>query len=176
MGTSGSALELSGKLRAAGTGIERATLEGVREAAFAGKEILNAAIAGAVGPERRMSNVGRAKGGARIGAFYTAPKSTANPTALLAFRGPVALADQPQSAHTIAPKGSRSDGRSKTGRRRRGAKGMVFPDGGVRNQPVRHPGTPGKDFVEPGFDRVKAVAPEIVRRAERRALAKVFGL
>ena len=176
MGTSTSAVELAGKLRAAGTGIEKATLDGVLKAALAGKDILNAAVVVAVGPERRMSNVGRAKGGARIGAFYTAPKSVSTPTALLAFRGPVTLADQPQQAHTIGPRGTRSDGRSKSGRRRRGAKGMAFPDGGVRNQPVRHPGSPGKNFVEPGFDRVKAVAPEIIRRAEHRALAQVFGL
>lgn len=169
MGSSSSAGELAAKLRAAGRGLEHATREGVREAAIAGKAIFEAELVGAVGG-RRLSGVGRS--GAKLGARFTNPTSTSNPTAIVMYTGPAHLANSGTRPHEIGPRGRR---RGKSGRRLKGGQGMVFPDGGVRSEPVQHPGTAGKNFFPDARDRVAAAAPGIIRRAESRELRRVFG-
>ncbi len=169
MGTSGSAGQLAVKLRAAGKGVERATLEGVREAAIAGKAIFEAELVGAVGG-RRLSGVGRK--GAKVGARFTNPTSTVNPTAIVMYTGPVHLVNSGNRPHWIAPRNANHFGNS----RGKGAHALYFPDGEVRGFAVFHPGTAGKEFYPTARERLQAAAPAIMQRAENRELRKVFGV
>lgn len=166
MGTSSSVAQLERKLSTAGVKIKGATREGVREAAWAGKRIFEAELVGAVGG-KRLSGVG--KSGARVGARFTEPSFDASPTSILSFTGPVHLASSGTRPHWIAPRNS-AFGRGG----RNGAFALYFPDGEVRAFPVFHPGTPGKNFAPRAMDRVREIAPQVMARAERRALASVF--
>lgn len=168
MGASGSASELAGKLTAAGERIQGTTREGVREAAIAAKAIFEQQLIGAIGG-RRMSGVGRS--GARVGVRFTNPTSNVNPTSIVRYTGPVHLVNTGTRPHWIAPRNNNSFGRS----RGKGAFALYFPDGEVRGFPVFHPGSAGKNFFPRARDSASEVVPQVIARAERRALVSVFG-
>lgn len=161
MGSSASPAELAGKLEAAARGIEDGAREGVREAAIVAKGIFESAL-----PARSMSGVGRS--GARLGARFTNPTSTTNPTSIVRYVGPVHLLNTGTRRHLIGPKGWR---------RGRAAGRLKFTggDGQVRTGVVEHPGVRGQRFFPNVVDRVQAAAPEQIKAAQRRALLKVFG-
>ena len=167
MGTSASAYELAGKLELAGQRIQGSTREGVREGAIAAQAIWEAELFGAVG-RRRLSNVGR--GGARVGVRFTNPTSDVNPKSIVRFVGPVHLVNSGTRPHWISPRNANSFGRS----RGKGAFALWFPDGEVRAFPVFHPGTAGKQFFPRARDRAAEVVPQVIARAEHRALLSAF--
>lgn len=141
------------------TTIPRAQRDAVFAAAMAAKESFIAAAAGAgLRPGVKLRGVG--KSGASWGVGFSI-KGQQNPTALVAFRGPVHLVNNPTKPHTIAP-------------RRKGVRAVPRGDG-TFSASVPHPGTRGKHFFDPAKAQVEAQTPAILAGATRRALLDNFG-
>lgn len=150
------ARQLAAKFEKASSDLKAAPRNGVFQAALVGKALF-VAEAGAKGlaPTSRIAR-GRWSVGFDI-------KGTTNPTALVKFRGPVHLVNNPTKAHEITPRG-----------RRRGAKRALATPHGVFAR-VQHPGTRGKRFFESGRPKVRKAASEVFERTTRVALTKNFG-
>lgn len=147
--------------------------DSVGKAALALKRSVQANLVAAVGPELRMSGVGRrstaSRGGAKVGVRYDI-KGTRNPTALLRMFGPAHLIERDTKAHTITARARTTTAR---GRRRRGARVLVFRGGGFATS-VNHPGTKGKRVWERGIRTATPVAMAHLRGAVGRSLSEVF--
>ncbi len=141
------------------TTIPRAQRDAVFAAAMAAKEAFIAAATGAgLRPGVKLRGVG--KSGASWGVGFSI-KGQQNPTALVAFRGPVHLVNNPTAAHRIAA-------------RRKGIHAVPRGDGTFAAS-VEHPGTRGKHFFGPAKAQVEAQTPAILAGATRRALLDGFG-
>lgn len=141
----------------AATALPLAAREAVFALALLGKEHqLAAARARGVGD--RLSGVGRS--GARLGVGFDV-KGETSPTALLRWRGPAHLVNNPTRAHEIAA------------RRRRGSGAVLkLPDGYAPKVP--HPGTAGKHFFEAGAEATSREAGRVLQRETHRSLARHF--
>lgn len=130
----------------------------VTEIALAAKtDQMTAARAAGVG--ERLRGVG--KRGAKVSVGFETIGNFANPAAIVKWRGPIQLVNDPTSSHIETP------------RKRRGAKATLkLPDGFRRE--IHHPGTTGKHFFEAGVEVTKAKAPAVLKRGTHRALAKHF--
>lgn len=115
------------------------------------------AAAAAVGVHDRLRGVGQH--GAKISVGYTIVGFT-SPTAIVAWRGPAQLVNDPTAAHDIKP------------RRGRGHKAVIVGDGVVARSHTE--GTRGKHFFEAGADATRVAAPAVAQRGVHRALLKHF--
>jgi hypothetical protein len=145
----------------------------VGRAALVLKTSVQANLISAIGPDYRMSGVGRrstaSRGGAKVGVRYDL-KGTRNPTALLRMTGPAQLVERDTKPHTITARG-----RTVTvkGRRRRGASVMALGNGRFATS-VSHPGTKGKKPFERGVERAAPAAQRILRGAVGQSMREVF--
>lgn len=165
----------------------------VGKAALVIKTAVQANLVSALGPNQRMSGVGRrstaSKGGAKVGVRYDV-KGKKNPTALLRMTGPAQLVERDTKPHTIIPRSvGRVQGR-RTKDNRRAAKqnlydalfGGTFGGGGkplaLGNgrfaMRVQHPGTKGKHPFERGVERARPAAERILRGAVGTSFGEVF--
>lgn len=157
---SASAADLAAKCAATGSRLTAVPRAGVTEAALAAKGVMlaEAAKAGAT----RLSGVGRK--GARVGVGFDV-KGGVNATAIVSYRGPAHLANNPTRPHEITPR--------KGGRGRQGKRALSTPDGAFAR--VQHPGTRGKQFFEAAAPKVAAQTRAIFRQEVRRQLVSVWG-
>lgn len=134
MGTTHSVATFSRKIVKAAEATEVHAREIVLEGAQTAKvDLLAAAAAHGVKPGGKIA-------GGRWGVHYDLIPS-ATPKALVAFRGPFHLVENPTKSHQIGARGTSSA--AKGLRRRKGAKALRFKDGGFASV-VTHPGTQGK--------------------------------
>lgn len=141
MGTSRSAAEFSRKITNLATVTARTQRIAVEAGALTAKEIMVA--------EAGLSSSSRVAG-AKVSVGYDV-RGFSNPTALVRWRGPFHLVDNPTRPHTI-PK-------SRRGR----AKRLKLPDGGVRAS-VQHPGTSGKRSFPRAAAKAKIAVPRVMAR------------
>jgi hypothetical protein len=184
MGVSSTPQELSRKLTAAGHLLEtRTTREVVEKSALRIKRTAETQRNRAVGGDGRMSNVGRSRGGARLGVRYDL-QGTATPTALVRATGPWQLIERATRPHRITSRyarGSRSR-RSRAGqfgpviaaREVRGdRRAVILTPWGYRRY-ARHPGTRGKRPWEIGVRVAMRNIGRDVQRPVADALRAVF--
>lgn len=151
------ARQLAAKFQQAADDFKKAPREGIFKAALAGKGIMVAeAAAAGLSPGSRIAR-GRWSVGFDV-------KGTDNPTALLRFRGPVHLVNNPTKAHEIAPRS-----------RRRGSQKRALATAYGPFARVQHPGTRGKRFFESSKPKVERVAAEVYERETTGVLRKQFG-
>lgn len=113
----------------------------------------------AVGPDLRMSGVG--KRGAKVGARYDQAAGSAS--ALVRATGPVHLIENDTKPHKISPK------------RRRGSRGALsIPGVGVRAS-VNHPGTRGKKPWAKAVAKARPKVGGIVAAETNKAMRGAFG-
>lgn len=119
----------------------------------------------AVGPEQRMSGIG--KRGARIGARYDVFSTGDEVFALVKATGPAHIVERDTKPHSLAPRQKRR----KPGRKRRV---LVIPGVGVRAY-AKHPGTKGKHPWEKGVAVASRQVGKAAQREVHELLVKVFG-
>ncbi len=174
MGTSTSVTQFSRKISVGGSkAVSEAVRDGVQKSALAGKRIFLANMG-----TRRLRNVGRSKGGAKVGARYDlGAVSPSDAAARLYYVGPAHLLNNPIQEHAIYPRGVRvRDGESNkvTKRARKGGgQGLVMPDGQIRVY-ANHPGTAGKHFFEKSVPQVEAARRRIMRQELASSMRKQF--
>ena len=131
------------------TQLQRATAKAVRAASLTVKDETVGTLRQAIGPDERMSNVGRTIAGARLSVrFNLSDLTTANPSALVQARGPWQLVENQTRAHTIRPRR----------RRARAAGGAAVATPWGPRAYVIHPGTRGK---KPWARGVAAAEPKV---------------
>ena len=150
MGTSTSGAEFSGKIARFAVEISKLPRTASYENAKLGKAVMENAVQ-AMAPGGRLAGVGRR--GAKIGARYTV---YADGNCQISMRGPVWLVEENTSAHTIAPKRTRSS---------KALKGANF-DHPYKGS-VQHPGTSGKHVWVRTRDQV---LPPLLRTNITRAM------
>ena len=146
MGTSTSAAQLSQKITKMATVTQRRQREVVNQGALTAKEIMLAEAA-----SRGISPGSRIAGG-KWGVGYDV-KGFNNPTALVRYRGPFHLVDNPTKAHRIGPKR----------RRGRGKKAVAF--NGIVRRSVQHPGTRGKKSFPAAKKKAERAVPIVMSRS-----------
>lgn len=172
MGTSRTVNQFARKIEGGGTqAVTEAVRKGVMDSALAGKGIFLANMG-----TRRLRNVG--KGGAKVGARYDAgATSPSTAAARLYYTGPAHLINNDTKAHSVYPRGAQvrdgDTGKVTKRRRKGGAQGLRFPDGGIRVH-ANHPGTTGKKFFERSVPQVEASRRRIMRAALAKAMRSAF--
>lgn len=195
MGTSTSATQLARKFDAAALALrERSPQEIVRRITVKAKQNAEAERNRAVGGDGRMSHVGRAKGGTKLGVRYDYDKTnTATPQSLLRATGPWQLIENNTAAHVITSRYGGGSRRSRTARaefvgpqftgrgRNRKLKSRTGGDRrAVLNTPfgyrrsALHPGTRGKHPWQKATLKTKRDARREVSPPVRDALVAVF--
>lgn len=124
------------------------------------KTVTLASLRVTVGPELRMSGIG--KKGAKVGVSYDV-KGYKNPSVLVRALGPVHLVERSTKPHRI-PK-----------QNRRKKKYAVVPGVGVREH-ANHPGTHGKRPWGRGVDAALPAVPRIIQAGVHQALKDTFSL
>lgn len=158
MGTSASSGQLGAKLAGFGTKMPAITRRATGEAALAAKAIMlsEAARAGSL----TLSGVG--KNGSKIGVGYNV-RGGLNATAIVQYRGPAHLANNPRKGgYEIRPRS----------RGRQGKRALSF-NGDARASSVGG-ATRGKKFFEASQPKVAAQTPLIFNRELNRGLRSVF--
>lgn len=123
--------------------------------------------------------------GKRASVGYDVSDSPSGARAVVRWRGPVHLVNNPTKPHEIRPrafKGTR--GRGKRAQRAAGllaAFGLDAREGGTINiagigprARAMHPGTPGKHFFQAGKATAEKIVPGIYKREATTTLAKTF--
>lgn len=146
MGTSRSAAEFSRKITKMATVTQTRQRETVNMGALTAKELM-VAEAGS-----RGVTPGSKIAGGKWGVGYDV-KGFNNPTALVRYRGPFHLVDNPTKPHRIGPK-----------RRRGKGKQAVAFNGAVRRS-VQHPGTPGKRSFPAAKTKALVAVPRVMSRS-----------
>jgi hypothetical protein len=148
---------LASRFVSAGRGISRANRVGVEQACLAGKQVMVAsAVAAGLPPGGKLRGVG--KSGGRWGVRYNV-RGYQTVVGTLKYTGAVHLVERDTRPHQIAP---------------RRKKALRFADGGLRTQPVQHPGTKGKGFHERAEPVVIAQSERIIKAAVRSHIARQF--
>lgn len=152
MGTSRDARELAGKMAKAANELST-NAPAVGKLAMVAKGIMVASIGSAIGPDMKMSGVG--KSGAKVGVRYDV-KGRKNATALLRAVGPLHLVERGTKPHRIEPRtdpGAVTVGRhrDKHGRQKYAAY-------------IVHPGMHGKYPWAKGELKVRRAIPPIAAR------------
>jgi hypothetical protein len=161
--------DLANKLVAGGRGITRANRVGVEKACLAGKTVMLANLVAALGPDRRMSGVGRS-GGARVGVGYDV-MGYMNPVGIISYRGPAHLANNPTKDHLILPRQRQTTAK---GNKRRGAKALSPTGRPWAAASAQHPGTKGLKFHEKSEPVVLAQSKRIIDAEVRGHLARTY--
>lgn len=161
--------DLADKLVQGGRNVTRANRVGVEKACLAGKTVMLANLVAALGPDRRMSGVGRS-GGARVGVGYDV-RGFQNPVGIISYRGPAHLANNPVAPHEILPRGRQFTAK---GNRRRGAQALSPKGRPWAAASAQHPGTKGKKFHEKSEPVVLAQSKRIIDAEVRGHLARTF--
>jgi len=152
-----------------GRAVTRANRVGVEKACLAGKQVMLANMAAALGG-LRMSGVGR-KGGAKLGVHYDV-MGYMNPVGIIKYVGPVHLADSSTRPHVIEPRSRQTTAK---GNRRRGSAKALSPSGNAwAAAKVNHPGTKGKKFTRKSEAVVLAQSKRIIDAEVRAHLARTF--
>jgi hypothetical protein len=143
MGTSRNAAEFSRKIVSLATVTQAKQRETVMQGALVAKQIIVSEFG-----SRGLSPSSKIAGG-KWGVGFDV-KGFSNPSALVRVRGPVHLFDNPTKPHTIPGQ-----------RRRRTAKRLLLPDGGVRSS-VQHPGTAGKKAFPAAKAKARIAVPRVM--------------
>lgn len=164
MGKSSSVAELVGKIDKYSNAIPKANRATVSSAAQAGKAIMLAGaqssglrVGGSLPRKNRAGNPGP-----KWGVRYTL-KGDREPSALLAYKGPVHWIDQGTDAHPIRP---RTRGRNRRRALKVGAYGFAAS--------VNHPGTHARPFWQDTKKRVIAGTVKTAESTHSRALMQAF--
>jgi hypothetical protein len=156
VGTSKTVPEFSGKLTGAAGLLEKQGKRVVGAGALAAKKIILAeAAAAGVSPSSKIA-------GKKWGVRYDVKGGT-DPVALVRFRGPFHLVDNPTEPHKIGPK---------TKGRRKKRKAVSF--GGMARASVKHPGTKGKRTFPKAVKKAEVVVPRIMASSMIGNLRKIF--
>jgi hypothetical protein len=147
--------ELRDKFFKAATALPQASKDAVFALALAAKADQIAAAGSAGLSSMRLRGVGRR--GAKVNVGFDI-KGFQDPTAIVQWRGPAQLVNNPTAPHEISPRGRH--------------KALKLPDGFATT--VEHPGTHGKKFFEKGVDVTRAQAGQIAKREYHRSLAAHF--
>jgi hypothetical protein len=140
--------KFSADIRKMGTITQRRQAQIVGEGALLAKELmLSEAAARGVSPTSKIA-------GAKWGVSYNV-KGFNNPAALIRYRGPFHLVDNPTAAHEIGPR--------RKGRRRSGKKAVAF--NGVVRLSVWHRGTAGKRSFPAAKRKAQVAVPRIMARS-----------
>jgi hypothetical protein len=145
-------------LVAGGKQVTRANRVGVEKACLAGKNVMLANMATAVGGKRMRGVGGR---GANIGVRFDV-KGFENVVGIIKYTGPVHLANNATRPHEITPK-------SKRGKRALSPAGNPWFAASAQ-----HPGTRGKKFAEKSEPIVLEQSKRIIYREVNAHLARTF--
>ena len=153
-----SADQLASRLVSGGRAVTPANPRGVEQACLAGKAVMiaSASSAGLGSPGGKLRGVGKSGGKWNVRYRVTGYQ---NVVGVLRFTGAVHLMNNDTAPHEISP---------------RRKKALAFPDGGVRTDPVQHPGTKGKKFFEHAEPIVVRQSERIITQTVRGHLARVF--
>jgi len=159
--------DLMGRL---GGAIKAGSTETMHKAAAEAKKIHTKQLAKAIGPDLRMSNVGRK--GARLSIYYKVDTRGEVASATVAIRGPAHLIERPTKPHGIYPKGSRGVSRRKTERKlvgpvvvntKTGKSNLIMPPARGYRRSAMHPGTKGEYPFALGQKAAEGAVLRIVR-------------
>ena len=153
-----------------GGAIKAGSTQTMHLAAAEAKKIHTRHLVKAIGPDLRMSNVG--KNGSRLAIKYRVDTRGEVASASISVSGPAQLIERPTKPHGIYPKGSRGTSRRKATRKfagpvivntKTGKKNLIMPPARGYRRSALHPGTKGEFPFALGQKAAEGAVLRIVR-------------